>query len=481
MQLLQSSHLALPQFASLSLILSDEGMAEPIIALAPTALSCTRDSVMEAMREVHSHVTSVRRSSNRQPTEALDFASQLLEEEAASVKTSVQVFRPLSLHGVAMYYRVVPHGSAEMTRLLPLFLSSSKGGDSSPTLLGTLVCVSITGSDAVFSTSSLLNALPQRIQECIEYLPRLADASAAKELLTSYLLTDDECRITNSMAEAPGYWLFPSGTGAEEDRSKGILSSPMSMISPIADFGRKAGRRASTGMLRTADAAGGVVETGFPLAASGPQSDAVRALTDRLTVLSVAERSTFLRKYEHSGQERKANLDLTGGTTKNRFHRRRKADGRGDADFDHFDYKGGPAVTNKTEAVVAKSKTAVPVTLSMPTEPSKLLPQFKSSAKDTKRGPGSRRLSTQMGLVEADASSMNSRPRLQENFDSNKGKRAPPQTQFDDETHDSDRNAVRLQVNIALNEDLSCSYKLSQLASCSVDGIVQVRGFSLGI
>ena len=32
----------------------------------------------------------------------------------------------------------------------------------------------------------------------------------------------------------------------------------------------------------------------------------------------------------------------------------------------------------------------------------------------------------------------------------------------------------KLYINIALNEDLSCSYKLSQLSSCSVDGIVQV-------
>ena len=33
----------------------------------------------------------------------------------------------------------------------------------------------------------------------------------------------------------------------------------------------------------------------------------------------------------------------------------------------------------------------------------------------------------------------------------------------------------KIQINIALNEDLSCSYRLSQLSTCSVDGIVQVR------
>lgn len=35
---------------------------------------------------------------------------------------------------------------------------------------------------------------------------------------------------------------------------------------------------------------------------------------------------------------------------------------------------------------------------------------------------------------------------------------------------------ARMQVNVALNEDLTCHYKLSQMSSCSVDGVIQVRG-----
>ena len=34
--------------------------------------------------------------------------------------------------------------------------------------------------------------------------------------------------------------------------------------------------------------------------------------------------------------------------------------------------------------------------------------------------------------------------------------------------------ANRIHINVALNEDLSCSYKDSQLTSCSVEGVVQV-------
>lgn len=61
--------------------------------------------------------------------------------------------------------------------------------------------------------------------------------------------------------------------------------------------------------------------------------------------------------------------------------------------------------------------------------------------------------------------------------------------QFDEEEHSVDTrshsgnggggssvmSAAQLQVNIALNEDLTCSYKLSQLSSCNVEGVAQVR------
>lgn len=32
----------------------------------------------------------------------------------------------------------------------------------------------------------------------------------------------------------------------------------------------------------------------------------------------------------------------------------------------------------------------------------------------------------------------------------------------------------RIQVNVALNEDLSCSYKISKMTACSVEGVIQV-------
>lgn len=40
---------------------------------------------------------------------------------------------------------------------------------------------------------------------------------------------------------------------------------------------------------------------------------------------------------------------------------------------------------------------------------------------------------------------------------------------------DYSESSVRLQVNVALNEDLTCSYKQSKMTSCSVEGVIQVR------
>ena len=39
----------------------------------------------------------------------------------------------------------------------------------------------------------------------------------------------------------------------------------------------------------------------------------------------------------------------------------------------------------------------------------------------------------------------------------------------------STSNLPRIQVNIALSEDLTCSYKFSKMTSCSVEGVIQVQ------
>ena len=76
-------------------------------------------------------------------------------------------------------------------------------------------------------------------------------------------------------------------------------------------------------------------------------AETTRLVTERIKVLSVAESKTLLQTYSRAAVERKANLDLTGGSNKGRFRRNRST--TRDPDFDNFDYKGpsrGNAATN---------------------------------------------------------------------------------------------------------------------------------------
>lgn len=449
-------------------------MAEPLTTLSHTA-TVSREAAMEAIRELHCHIKSILRSQ-----ETDDLTSELLREDEKYLKT-VQIFRPLAANGLGLHYRLL-HGNSETAKLQTLILASKKSSpgkiDPSSGVLGVIMCVAVTGSSAVHCTSSIPYCLPQRMSDCAGYLLRLSDVASAMALLTTFLLMDDEYRITNKMMEAPNLLLLPES----DDRARGGVLSPMGMISPIAEFGRKTARLRN--VMNAGAAAGAamspqeapIVETGFPLSLDLGSADAARAITDRLTVLSVAEKGTFLRKYEHSGQERKANLDLMGGS-KSRF-RRRKGDAR-DADFDNFDYKG------PVKGTVKQEYNAIPPLQPTP-EPAVGKPQLRSSTKDTKRGPGTRRLSANMERYDDENSSYNqhSHAHMKNSFDlSHQQKKG--RLQFDDETHDSrsqsghqDTSSVlsqtRIQVNIAVNEDLTCSYKLSQLSSCNVEGVVQV-------
>jgi hypothetical protein len=486
MQLLHASPVPVPQFASLSLLVR-EGMAAPLMTVSSTA-TVSSEAAMEAVRELHCHVRSILRSQETQN----DLASELLREDEQSLKT-MQIYRPLAANGLGLYYRLLLPQGGETAKLQTLILASNKSApgkiDASAGVMGVIMCVAVSGSGTVYCGASIPYSLAQRMSDCTGYLQRLGDVVSAKSLLTTFLLTEDEYRITNEMMEAPNVLLLPES----DDRAKGVgggVLSPMGMISPIAEFGRKTARRASTGIVRGVMNASGSgaaanthdaappVDLGFPLQLDLGSADAARVMTERLTVLSVAETGTFLRRYEHSGQERKANLDLMAGN-KSRF-RRRKAETR-DADFDNFDYKG-PA-----KETVKRASKAIPVLQPTP-EPAAGKLQLRSSTKDTKRGPGTRRLSTQMGKMDDDSMSHPQQPPLNNSFDHFSQKKKVKH-QFDDETHDGTHDSrsysgnqdassvlsqARVQVNIALNEDLTCSYKLSQLSSCNVEGVVQV-------
>lgn len=450
MQLLHSSPVASPEFASLSLLLSAGGMTDPVMVVSVLS-TISKGTALAAVEELHGHVTSILDSTKK---ERNSFAAELLREDEKSLR-SMQIYRPSSVgHGLGMHYRVMR--GPEAAKLQPLIVASGKV-EPSPELLGVILCVGVAGVPLAHCAEPTAYTLEQRMSDCTGYiLQRNADAAAAKSLMTTFLLSEnDEYRISNERMQAPNLLVLPE-LSDDKGKAGGVLS-PMGMISPIADFRKSTKRGGNKGNMGGDDGPDESKEMGFPISLELGSADAARVMTDRLSVLSVAESHTLLRKYEQSGQERRANLDLT-GFTKSRF-RRRKADAR-DADFDHFDYKG-PA----KEAVQRTAAKAIPALQPTPEPPAGKL-QLKSSKKDTRKMPGGRRLGTHVG---------DRKRTLKHEFD-DEATMDTRETRSHSGNHDASSvlSQTRIQVNVALNEDLTCSYKLSQLSSCSVEGVVQV-------
>lgn len=522
MQILHASPLSVPQFTSLSFLIkpsssgpgsndlstSSIGMGEPMILASPFATTSSHNS-LAALKELHSHLTLIQKASsssvniNKIPASER-LAAELFREDNSSMQqqldSNLNTFRPLSANGISLHYRLLRGDEKLLQSLSSHIFASTKGpkasaGNSNAVpagLVGVVFCVGVSGvpSHASSRSSGLQYSLPQRMNDCLVLLSNIPDPSSAKVVLSTFLLADDELRKTQEMVQAPNVVVFPDSDDAE--KGKGLLS-PMGMITPMAGmispmaegFGKGAKRRSKHmmgggGGDLNGDADNPAMAGMVGVTLSLRQNSAVAALemTEKLTVLSVAESDTFLRKYARMGQERKANLDLTGGG-KSRFSRRRKGEVR-DADLDNFDYKGPSKMIKNKEAIqatndarqVAKSK-------------SQLL-QPKKDTKAKKSRAGADRKNSMTNSTGEDTFDQHHQYQQQHRRAPSGGRRrsnAGGHYDHDDVSLISDgRSAAqssvgshsRMQVNIALNEDLSCSYKLSQLSSCSVEGVVQV-------
>jgi hypothetical protein len=348
------------------------------------------------------------------------------------------------------------------------------------------------------SSSPLQYSLAQRMNYCTSLLQKAVakDIAGVKVLMSTFLLSDDDSRVTNEMADAANLFFM---SVPEEAGSKGVMS-PMGIKQP-----------------KPKSIKGN--ETGVALALAEGSAEAARVMTQRLTVMSAVETDAFLRRYNASGQERKANLDLTGGK-KSKF-RRRKSDAR-DADFDNFDYKGPAKVTvvpqlQAAQAMPAIAKAGQKLQLRQPKKdtraktPGSAAPTLGAPRNDTGGGGASARRasmsSNQSGQTNQTAQTNQpafgeAPDQFSDQFSAGQGSRSPQLASafgqkgpsrrastssriVEDEdqsvahTFVGDSSTVasqaRVQVNIALNEDLACSYKQSVLSTCSVEGVVQVR------
>lgn len=458
MDLLRSAVPSIPEFASLSLVLrpdvySDPSlpMAEPLIIASPSS-SIPGSLSLEALKELHAHVTlTLGRTEESGILTDSRVVSEVFKDDQKTID-DLQTFRPLGAYGLGLTYRFIRGDAALLTKLATALLESHKANTKAAAapikveedLLGILLCVGISGL-TVSSVSSLTQyQIGERLSSCkdvLNVMGKVLDISAVKSLMSTMLLYENDHRITNTRAAVVNITSIPEIDESSE-KARGLL-----------------GRRKDSSAKAVNPDAPEKEEVVLPLAINS--ADMARTMSENMKVLSVAETDTVLRKYATSGLDRKAGLDLTGGSGKSRFNRKRSS-GK-DPDFDHFDYKG-PLREAFPTPQLSQTYSNQAQASAVPT-PRKESGSRKPSGKNDRRGKGAH-FSDEEGSIDPFTKSR-----------SKDRRRAREQFSDDDATEASQ---ARLQVNIALNEDLSCSYRSSQLSSCTVEGVVQVQVKSNG-
>jgi hypothetical protein len=358
MQLLYSRAAPSPEFASLSLLLKadisgDEissRMGEPL--LMPSSVSTVSQTMChQALKELHHYINSVFKASKSSKEIQADNVWASMFQEDEKLFSEMQVYRPLKGRGIGLHYRLIRDRSV-ISRFIPLVFNASqatasagKGVENEVT--GVILCVGIAGLPSVVAMSSLHYALSQRIRDCLDILSKVGteDAGASLALLSTLLLTEDEDRLTNTMAEGANRTLLSDLDEGGDQVKKG----KMHILGKKKDEGHT---NAET------DAGAGYTIN---------SADLARIVVERLAVLSVSENDTIFRKYEA-----KANEGEKSSKT------RRKKIGRGDADLDGFDFSGEKRSSTRESARVM---AAPALDASTPKSSSKI--QLKQGKKDT--------------------------------------------------------------------------------------------------
>jgi hypothetical protein len=491
MELLRAAVPSIPEFTSLSIVFrpgdvyNDLSMADPMILPSPLS-SISASLARSALQELHASVTAtLRRAPDGAHATTAESSHVVAETFKDDLKLldDLQVFRPLATYGLGVVYKFIRGDAAAAltAKLAGVLLAAHKSNAQAEPLktadediLGILLCVGVSGM-AVSSVTSLTHyQLSERLNACRDILnsmgPTTVDVSAVKTLLSTLLLLEDDARLTNGRADAVLLTSIPEIDEAHE--KKGGLMSPL------------VGRRASVTKQTAADQAD---KEQVPLTLTLNSSDMVRTVAENMKVLSVAETDSILRKYAVSGLERKATLDLLGGgstssSKSSRFSRKRL--GGRDADLDQFDYKGPFKETIQSSGVATvplqgasqghqpqQSQGGSSLPVPRKDTKGKTAPALSAPKGDHTTGRRGK------GQFTDDESSQQQQQQQQQAggaFDPFGQRPRGPRQKFEDD-NDTVGSTARLQVNIALNEDLSCSYRSSQLSSCTVEGVVQVQ------
>lgn len=512
MQLLYSQAAPAPEFVALSLLLKAEvnddsfdQMRKPVLLPSPTS-TISQTTGTKAVEELHQYLRSTHRSL-RSNTARNDLANALLKEDEKFL-TATQVFRPAAGQGIGLHYQLI----RERTSLAPLAQLVLRSASKSTTsdfkargiekeVVGVIFCVAMTGLPSIYITSQIHYSMSQRINDCVNIMSKTGteDRASCAMLLTSILLTETERRLTNAMATAQENHLF-----ANRDDGRGGILNPKkkSSINYEVDFEN-------------------------PLSMNS--ADQARLMIERLAVLSVAETDTIFNKYEGKSNEknsksrrRKAgrDADLDGfdfrgepqvenketisssvsvsdassvksgssrllkqpkndtaripsagkarqgsvpalmASNKDTGAKSRRQMGADQTGRSHRQ-PSDVFQTNWTgEAAVQSSANSFDPFSIPSTDTASMTSDTSTSRQSRKGGFGSHELPMEAGFS-GDAFGLNSA----------NSRRRPQSNQNTPGTG----GGPRMSVNVALNEDLTCIYKVSRMTSCSVEGVVQVQ------
>eukprot|EP00980_Cylindrotheca_fusiformis_P011927 scaffold2830_cov131-Cylindrotheca_fusiformis.AAC.48 len=503
MQLLCSRATPGPEFLSLSVIFKGDiaresiatGIIEPFLLPSPVS-TISQVACIDALKELHRYVNSISKASrSKKGWDSYRMAATLLKEDGKFQSAEMEVYRPLTGSGIGLHYRVIKDPKA-MATLVPLIFASSKA-TAAPNktvesdISGVIMCIGMSGLPSSIVMSPLHYSLSQRMRDCLHILTKTGatDMNSAKDLMTALLLTEDDDMVTNQMADG--------------------------MRSSLLDDDKKMRtRRKRTGKLKSKGARS--TDHDDDIDAITNSADKARIMVERLQVLSVAETDTQFKKFEGRASNEKSS------------RKRRKAV----ADLDGFDYSGeriraisgrrfsntdGGSVRSanskgtllqsirdtKRGSITSKSRNKV-----APPAPAVGLPALNAPGRDTRlrrsstdSGSGNvRRRSSRISSGEIAAfssvgslgsSTFNDRDAGQRrrgsrdshsNFDPFLGN---PSAAVDGTVSTSPETSMssnlgedvlpRFQVSVALNEDLTCFYKLSKMSACSVEGVIQVQ------
>lgn len=482
MELLRASTPTIPEFASISLVIRPEAYTDPSLPMVePLMIASPLSSIpgslsLNALKELHFFITStLGRAEDSTVSAESRVVSEIFKDDHKGID-ELQVFRPLGTYGVGLCYRFIRGDNALILKLAGALLSSQKSNPKAAAslkpeedLFGLLMCVGVTGLSVSSVSSMTQYQIGERLSACKDVLNAMSkpmDLSAVKTLMSTLLLHEDDYRITNARANALNFTSIPEIDETTE-KQRGLL-----------------GRRKDAAAKAQPAEAIEKEEVVLPLGLMS--AEIARTMSENMKVLSVAESDTILRKYANTGLDRKANLDLTGGGGKSRFNRKRSS-GR-DPDLDNFDYKG------PLKEAIPSPQTILASPQAQQQQQQQQIPLPKKDAGSGKKGgslsgPKGQQVAGRRGkgaqFSDEDSSQLaggdgggggsfdpfgkGGRPQEGRRTGSSGGRQ-----QFDDDDGTVSSQS-RLQVNIALNEDLSCSYRSSQLSSCTVEGVVQVQ------